>query len=348
MRELKFICAQPDDAYYTWQVHLWLESLKVIGHTDKAIVLIFTPKGREQNKNWAQVMDLYPETEFVFYKDEHDATSLLGIYIPILRPYCLWRYFTDHPEMSEKGVFYCDSDILFMEGFNMNPFLQDDICYLSDTNSYINATYFDSKIRDVKPDKLEAYKTRDILDELSKMIGINRSICEQNNLNSGGAQYFLKNIDASFWSKVKNDCITIRLFLGNVNREFFENESKGFQSWCADMWAILWNLWLREQQTRCIPEMNFAWATDPIGKLQTHTLFHNAGITDSFMEYGKDEQGNKKLYPTFYKGKYHRGEDPTKDTHLDVILNHEESKKTCTWYYASKIKELSNKYKLNY
>ena len=66
-KDLKFICAQPDDTYYTWQVHLWLESLKNIGHSDKAIVLIFTPKGRVRNDNWKQVTNLYPEAEFNFY-----------------------------------------------------------------------------------------------------------------------------------------------------------------------------------------------------------------------------------------------------------------------------------------
>ena len=24
MKELKYVCAQPDDTYYTWQVHMWL------------------------------------------------------------------------------------------------------------------------------------------------------------------------------------------------------------------------------------------------------------------------------------------------------------------------------------
>lgn len=42
-RDLKFIQSCPDDTYYVWQVHLWLESLKKIGHSDKAIVLVFTP-----------------------------------------------------------------------------------------------------------------------------------------------------------------------------------------------------------------------------------------------------------------------------------------------------------------
>jgi hypothetical protein len=46
MRQLKFICVQPDDTYYLWQVHAWLESLRQIGQSDKAIVLVFTPTFR--------------------------------------------------------------------------------------------------------------------------------------------------------------------------------------------------------------------------------------------------------------------------------------------------------------
>jgi hypothetical protein len=338
MKDLKFICAQPDDTYYTWQVHLWLESLKGIGHSDKAIVLVFTPKHRKKNDKWKQIVDLYPEAEFVFYNDEDSVSDLLGIYIPILRPYVLWRYFKDHPEMSAKAVFYCDSDILFTEKFDIQQFIDDEINYLSDANSYINAKYFDSKVKDVLPTKLEEYKTRDVLAEITSVVGISREIAEENNEHSGGAQYLLKNVDAHFWSKVMNDCILIRTYLQKVNREFFENESKGFQSWCADMWAVLWNLWLRNQQTKVIPELAFAWAPDPITKLDTHTILHNAGITGPFM-------GN---VPYFYKGAYHLGKDPFKDPHLNVVFQHEESKKKCTHYYVTELLALKEKYNLNY
>jgi hypothetical protein len=338
MKDLKFICAQPDDTYYTWQVHLWLESLRKLGHSDKAIVLVFTPKSRKKNDKWKQIVDLYPEAEFVFYNDEDSVSDLLGIYIPILRPYVLWRYFKDHPEMSAKAVFYCDSDILFTEKFDIQQFIDDEINYLSDANSYINATYFDSKVKDVLPTKLEEYKTRDILAEIASVVGISREIAEENNEHSGGAQYLLKNVDAHFWSKVMNDCILIRTYLQKVNREFFENESKGFQSWCADMWAVLWNLWLRNQQTKVIPELAFAWAPDPITKLDTHTILHNAGITGPFM-------GN---VPYFYKGAYHLGKDPFNDPHLNVVFQHEESKKRCTHYYITELLALKEKYNLNY
>ena len=50
----------------------------------------------------------------------------------------------------------------------------------------------------------------------------------------------------------------------------------------------------------------------------------------------------------FYKGKYHMGSDPTKDPNLDVILNDESSKKFCTWFYATKLNEIKEKYKLDY
>ena len=42
------------------------------------------------------------------------------------------------------------------------------------------------------------------------------------------------------------------------------------------------------------------------------------------------------------------GTDPTKDPNLDKILNDEQSKKYCTWFYAEKLNELKQKYNLNY
>jgi hypothetical protein len=300
---------------------------------------VFTPNFREQNTKWKQIEDLYPEASFNYYKDVDNVSKLLGIYIPILRPYCLMKYFKEHPEMVSKAVFYCDSDILFTDRFDVSQFVDDDVNYLSDTNSYINSSYFDSKVKDVLPEKLEGYKQRDILNEATSLVGINREIAEEYKDHSGGAQYLLKNIDAAFWDKVLTDCINIRVHLMNVNKHFFENESKGFQSWCADMWAVLWNLWLREQETKVVPEMEFAWATDPITKLDRCTIYHNAGVTGEQMG----------TYPAFYKGKYHTGIDPFTDMkHLKKVLEHEESKKHCTHFYVTKLLELKEKYNLNY
>lgn len=339
MKELKFMTIAPSDNYFSWQIHAWLESLKNIGHSDKAIILIFTPKGRDEHRErFQKIINLYPEAEFNFYKDEHDITPLLGIYIPILRLYTAWRYWQDKPEMKEKAVFYCDSDILFTDKFNIDAYIEDDINYASDTNSYINASYFDSKIRDVLPEKLEEYKKIDVLDEAAKLIGINRQIAEKNNLHSGGTQYLLKNIDAEYWKKLLDDCIPLKRYLEGVNKQYFASESKGFQSWTCDMWLVLWELWRRNQEVKVVKDLDFAWATDSISKIDNIQIFHNAGISSTVMN----------NIPYFYKGKYHQGQDPFKDTQIDIVLNNEESKKYCTWWYANKLKELHQKYKLDY
>lgn len=338
-KEINYICCQPDDTYYTWQVHLWLENLKNLGKIDKAVVLIFIPSFREYNEKWNTVINLYPEATFKIYKDTHKTSELLGTYIPILRPYLLWRYWTDFPEMQNKTVLYYDNDVLLSENFNIDDYIDDDVCYVSNTNSYINASYFDSKLKDVKPDMLEEYKKDDVLAKATALAGVTREIAERNNLHSGGAQYLLKNIDAEFWNKMIKDVIDIRLYLQNtVNRKYFENENKGFQSWCADMWALLWGLWYAGHEVKVIKEMDFAWATDPIDRMNTHFMYHNAGVTQEFMD----------SVPYFYKGKYHTGTSPMTDPHLQAVINNEESKKKCTWFYANLLNELNKKYQINY
>ncbi len=336
-RELIYLQSCTDDIYYKWQTHLWLESLKSLGQSHKAVSLIFTPSFREQNlKGWKSLQELYPESEFFFLKDEDNISNLLGVYISIHRPYMLMKYFKLHPELKDKAVLYTDCDVIFTKKFNVDKFLDDEVCYVSNTLSYINASYFDSKIKDVLPGKLEQYKTRDVLDETCKLVGVSREIAEKNNLHSGGAQYLLKNIDWTFWDKDITDCIKIRRHLQEVNKYFFENENKGFQSFCSDMWSLLWGLWNRNQETKIIPEMDFAWSSDNISKLEKCPIFHNAGIVS-------EKQGE---IPVFYKGKYHQGLSPFTDSHLQLVYNNEQSKTLCNHFYVEKIIELKNKYNL--
>lgn len=340
-REMKFITACPDDTYYTWQVHLWMESLKKLNKSEDAVVLIFTPFKRKTNKSkWEKIISLYPEAIFKFYEDDRDEVTrtLIPIYIPIIRPWLMTQWFIENPNYKNHAIFYCDSDILFTEKFNVNNFVDDNINYLSNTNSYISVIYFDNKYRDVIPEKQEEYKKLDILSMLGSLIGITREQAEYFKDHSGGAQYLMKNLDSEFWKKVQTDCIIIRNYLRKINKEFFISEAKGFQSWCADMWAVLWNLWAREQETKVIDEMEFAWSTDSLNKLEKAPILHNAGVTASTMN----------GHPYFYKGKYHTGLDPTTDIHLTKVLEDKHTQTKCNWYYANELMNLKNKYKLNY
>lgn len=339
-RELKFMTCCPDDTYFTWQVHLWLDNLKQMGQSENAVVLIFIPVTRNRNPKWNKIIELFPETTFKFYRDDKDeiSRSMIPAYISVLRPWLMREWFKEHPEYEKHAIFYCDSDILFTEKFDISDYVDDDINYLSDTNSYISVTYFDGKKRDVLPSKLEEYKQIDVFAMLGSLIGITREQGEHYKNDSGGAQYLMKNLNWRFWDKVMKDCMIIRAYLQKINKDFFESENKGFQSWCADMWAVLWNLWFIGGDTKVIPEMGFSWSTDQITKLEDYPIMHNAGITGSYM--GK--------VPYFYKGKYHTGADPTLDPHLEIVLNHEVTKTKCNWYYANELKKLKQKYNINY
>ena len=332
------ITAQPDDQYFIWQNHLYIEScLKQGFNQDQIHILLYKPKNRQFNSNWNKLKEIYPDINIFLYEDK-GVQQFLGVYIPILRPHILWQHFEVYPELNDKTIIYTDSDILWLDTLNINHLLLDNINYVSDASSYLNYSYFENKYKQVIPEKLEDAKSVDFLKELCNIVGIDKKIVIDNNNNTGGVQYILKNIDADFWKKVETDVLKIRLYLQQVNKIYFKNENDGIQSWCADLWAVQFNLWYRNLETKVVKELDFAWATEPIEKLNSCTIYHNAGVTGKYMN----------NVPYFYKGAYHTGQNPLLDEHLQIVINNEQSKKHCTWYYTNKLLELKNKYNIDY
>jgi hypothetical protein len=332
------ITCQPTDTYFVWQNHMYIESCLGQGFEEEQIhILLYNPIGRVYNTSWDNLKKCYPKLNIFVYEDK-GVQQFLGTYIPILRPHILWQHFEAFPELQDRTIVYTDCDILWTDNMNIDHLLEDDINYVSDAISYLNHSYFESKYRDVLPEKLEEAKSIDFLKGVCDIVGIDKQVVIDNNSNTGGVQYILKDIDASFWKKVEIDVLKIRMYLQQMNRSYFKDENSGIQSWCADLWAVQFNLWYFNKKSKVVKELDFAWSTDPIIKLDTYPILHNAGIVS--------ETGNG--YPAFYKGKYHMGTDPTKDPNLDKILNDEQSKKYCTWFYAEKLNQIKNKYNLNY
>lgn len=343
MRELKIISCVENKIRFCWEVDSFLATCKE--YNTQILIYHNSPILPE----WHDVELKYPNVKFFFYRDTDGITSVSKNinYIPLLRPYILKKHWEKFPELEKDAIFYCDSDILFLKPLDFSPFLQDDINYLSNTESYLNSVYFDSKEKDVLPNKLADYKKIDVLDSAAKICGINREICEKNNSNTGGAQYLLKNITADFWNDVLENSCSIRIYLSLViNKEFFEGEEMGIQGWCADMFAVLWNLWKRNQETRCPKELDFCWATDEIKETDTYYLMHNAGITGSgvirITERTKEgtvksvrDENNSPIYidaPAFFKGNYNASY-PEKQL-LETIAEHPISKKYYTSLYS--------------
>lgn len=290
-KELVIIACQPDDLYFSWQLEVQIANFRKYGLSDKLRYLMFLPHDRLEggwNKATRELPIKYPEVNFYWYEDTANILENYVQpyqYIPLLRPYVLGKHFKEFPELTEKAVLYIDSDVIWTKNPDfLDKYKDDEVCYLSDTKSYLGIDYWDSKVNDVKPEMVEAYKSFDSLELVANRVGISREIIKENDGGTGGAQYLLKGIDSKFWNDVFSACVIIRASLsshmpGSINSKYFESENKGFQSWTADMWAVLWNLWKRGMKTVTPPEMDFAWATSSIELYDKVYIYHNAGAT---------------------------------------------------------------------
>jgi hypothetical protein len=313
MKNLRYICAQPRLLYYAWQVEVMINNFikHGINPNNIDILVAWNPNDLtstpENIEVWNKLATHYSSVRFFFYQDTRQQPIH---YISSIRPNILKQHFKAHSELESEVIFYHDCDVVFTKSPNWNKFLNDKIWYLSDTNSYINYDYIISK-------------GQDVYDRMCKIIQINPLIPQLMNSNSGGAQYILKNINAEFWENVELDCEDLFYYITRLNEQKIKEDPSHhpLQIWCADMWAVLWNGWLRGNETKVVPEMNFSWATDSKNRWEETTIFHNAGVTES---------GNY-----FYKGEYIN----------DLPYNVEDTfnENFCSKLYFNEIKETAQK-----
>lgn len=296
-----FISVQPDDMKYCTQIRVQLFNFRKYGYSSNYHVIFFQPHSRLDlpNPEIENLVRDFPEAKFFVYKDFRNIERLGKIfdYQPILRPWCLHEHWTKFPELEFEQFFYLDSDVIFTKYLDFNP-LDNKTQWLSST-PYIGVDHFNSKQDNVRADKAEEYFKRNIVSELGELVGIKEEIIIKNDSTVGGAQYLLYGIKPEFWNLVINNSIEIRSHLKEFNQKYFvgntpqEREVNGLQSWCADMWALLYNLWKEGYTTQTPEELNFCWNTDLMEKWETNYLYHDAGTSGEWV-------GDKK---TYYKGK---------------------------------------------
>lgn len=359
-RELVIISCVENKERFVWETETQLFNLSKYGLADKFRLLIFLPAyQREFLKEWKELEIRYPEAKFFYYTDVQNKVTDLMVnydYVPIHRLCSLEKHFKDHPELQKSAVFYLDSDVIFISEPPIASYIDDDVNYLSDTKTYLNEAYLSSKIKDVIPEKEEQYKKANIIDRAARFAGLTIHDIRAENENTGGAQYLLKDMTPKFFSECIDLCLKIRIFFQTINQEFFpgatrvDKENNGIQSFCADMWAIQWNLWKHKLPSQTPEWMNFAWATDGIEALGGKFLLHNAGITsDSSIRItdskksirGKDGKSVIINVPCFWKNKY---QDSVFNHIEDVykVVNDDNSQKYCTSRYAQEVLETYN------
>ena len=276
-----FISAQPDTVYFHWQISLYVYQFCKHGLEDFIYVVVGYDK--EPSKYMLKMKLKYPKMIHL-YKDERTKKS----YIPSIRPHILTKFFTEHPDLG-KNVFYHDSDIFIVKLPRFDLMLDDDIAYLSDTRGYIGHDYLSSCSSRYKQRHKEL-PNNDILNKMCETIGIDVKIVKDNQNNTGGAQYLLKNIDAEYWRRCEDKC--------NKLHEFFDDYFKKYpithhlQRWCVDMWVVLWEYWKMGRVTKIHSDLDFSWAINSIHDYFNKNIFHLAGVTKAN---GKDK---------FYKGNY--------------------------------------------
>lgn len=300
---MTFISAQPYDPYFAWQVEVQCCNFRKHGISDKMHVLVWYPdnKLREERGELIEPVDLnpwintakkYPEVKFFFYKDKGITTQQFLLYIPQLRPQILARHFQDHPELTQECIFYHDSDIIFNFLPDFESLCADEINWQSDTSGYLDYNYLRRKEDQGKIPENEA------VSKLCQVGNVSLETFKSYTSKTGGAQYILKGIDHTFWQDVETQCLKIRrafahkdehnikkdpnnvlLQQNSINSLYFPNESAGFQSWCADMWAVNMALWSRNKITDVTPKLDFSWATDNTETYLKKPIYHNAGST---------------------------------------------------------------------
>lgn len=271
MKNLRYICAQPRLVYYAWQVEVMINNFIKIGINPNNIdiVVAWNPNDDtskpETIEMWNRLATHYNTVRFFFYKDTREQPIR---YISSIRPNVLKQHFKTYPELQDEAIFYHDCDIAFTKNPDFSKFLDDDIWYLSDTNSYINYDYIMSK-------------GKDVYDKMCEIVKMPKMIPKLMNEHSGGAQYILKNIDWMFWDKVETDSEKLYYEITQLNnqKKAADPSHHELQIWCADMWAVLWNGWIKGNETQVVKEMDFCWGTDTINRWEETTIYHNAGVT---------------------------------------------------------------------
>lgn len=297
---MKILVTLPDIAYYNWQALVQINNLIKFGFANDIIYVI--GKNGKLSNQLKTVLENTPVDYYVY-----DDTRKNAHYPSSLRPHILEKFFIENEKMSEETFLYIDPDLLFSKKFSLNQQLSNDVWYVSDTKSYIASPYIKSK-------------SKELLEIMSKIVGIDKTIIEKNDENAGGAQYLMKNIDAKFWKKVYDDSEELYGFMKRTEKIYSPNHP--IQSWTADMWAVLWNAWYFGHKTKIIKKFDFSWATDNMENYETKNFFHNAGVFNQ-----------KNLF-----NKTHYQKSPFKSNFSHV------SKDFCSYKYVEEIEETKNNY----
>lgn len=298
-----YLSVQPDSLYFIWQLEIQLLNFKMLDICKAQIhILIGYQKKIGLNPNFkAFIAENQEVANFYPYPDLRIAPK----YTSSIRPNLLKQHFEKFPHLEGCVFFYHDSDVLFSRIPQIEDLDKSGFCYVSDTRNYLDLNY------------IRRAGSEGLLEDMAAVVGLSKEILEEHDPNTGGAQYILKGLNATFWEKVEKDAEALYILMQAYNTKLWEKEypekrelrsrKRGIQAWCADMWAVLWNLWYFEKKVLIHSGMRFSWPYSPIEDWARLAILHYSGNI-------------KETDPFFRKGEY-LNYLPWYDDKLDQIPN---------------------------
>jgi hypothetical protein len=272
MKEILFVSAQPDVPYFIWQIKLYVNNFidKGIDPNQIHVVLGLVLGKTEPSKGAKELVNLGINTHFFI------DNRVKKHYIPSIKPYLISKWIQSNPDYG-KIFFLHDADIMFRELPKFNRLLNDKVSYLSDTIGYIGYDYIMDCCKRYESKHPNSEKGQ-LMSEMVEVIGVDVETIKENQENSGGGQYLIKNTTCELWDKIYKDSTTLYDKMLDYQKRFPINPGQ-IQFWTAEMWSLLWNLWMYGFKTKITNEFEFCWATDDINKYNTTPILHMAGVT---------------------------------------------------------------------
>lgn len=249
---MKYLSAQPQSPYFLWQLKVQMSNFREIGIENDAIILVgYKDRVDPEFEKFAN----QTKASLVFLQDKRSEI----IYVSSIRPHIMKNV----DIWDDYDVMYHDSDILFNRELNLSG----EKAILSNTKSYIGAKYIKSK-------------SDQLFERMCSAVGVDPELVISKEESSGGAQYWFPKgkISTEFWYKVELDSEELFKMMSESRTIYSKHDP--IQAWTADMWAILWNLWLFGVDTEISSEMDFTWSIEPIDHYEKKPIFHLAGITE--------------------------------------------------------------------
>lgn len=324
MENILFVTAQPDVPYFIWQIKLYVHNFIVNGIKPEQIHVVLGIVNRNTDPSDESLKLKEFGINIHHFKDDRPKKH----YIPSVKPFLISKWLQSNQEYG-KVFFLHDADIIFRELPNFEKMMSDSVSYLSDTIGYIGYNYIMDCCNRYELHHPKSEKGQ-LIQEMADIIGIDVELIKSNQENSGGGQYLIKDTTPELWDKIYKDSTKLYDQMHDYQRRFPISPGE-IQFWTAEMWSLLWNLWLYGKETKITNELDFSWATDSLEIYNKRPILHMAGVTE--------DMKNRK----FFKGEF-INHDPIQKLKEDPTYFDFIEKTSSTLKYIENMKSYIKKY----